>query len=214
MSERNDDETAVRGVRFAQDRSRETLRRILDAAREVFLENGYDKTTIAEIISRAGIGHGTFWLYFHNKDDLIRYMTEEFINEFEAFEWFGDGNLEGYPVRSLQEVEQIIGEVMEVFVRYSSIHPLIVKASLESEDFRNVLEELNKPFVQILERKLREHLDKGYCKDLDPEVTAIIIVSMLEYSNLQWLNSSPSEWEALIHNLSVIIYHTLNHAQP
>jgi AcrR family transcriptional regulator len=212
MSKENEPETSVRGVRFAQDRSRETLRRIVEAAEEVFAENGYDKTTVAEIISRAGIGHGTFWLYFRNKDELLRYMLKDMVGEFESFDWFREGELDGPSVRSLQEVESIIRGVMEVFARYSKIHPLIVRASLESEDFRQALEEFNQPFVRIVEKKLREHLEKGWCRDLDPEVTAQIIVTMLEYANLQWLNKGlSSDRDDLIHNLSVVIYHTLNH---
>lgn len=212
MSER-EAQASVRGVRFAQDRSRETLRRILDAADEVFAENGYEKATVAEIISRAGIGHGTFWLYFHNKDDLLRYMLQDMLKEFESFDWYSMEDLEGPAVRTLAEVEDIIRGVMDVFARYSNIHPLIVRASLESEDFREALEGFNQPFVHIVEKKLREHLEKGLCRDLDPAVTARIIVIMLEYSNLQWLNAGgQADRDALIHNLSVIIYHTLNHA--
>jgi len=202
----------VRGVRFAQDRSRETLRRIVEAAEEVFAEHGYDRTTAAKIISRAGIGHGTFWLYFRNKDDLLRYMLQDMIGEFESFGWFRDDEPEGPSVRSLEEVEGIIRGVMEIFARYSNIHPLIVRASLDSEDFRQALEEFNQPFVSIVERKLREHLEKGLCGDLDPEVTAQIIVTMLEYTNLQWLSGGlRADRDVLIHDLSVIIHHTLNH---
>ncbi len=203
---------SVRGVRLAQDRSRETLQRILDAAQESFAENGYQSTSVAEIISRAGIGHGTFWLYFHNKDDLLKFMVRGMIEEFEALAWYGENNLEKFPVRSLPEVKEILRGVMEIFERYTDIHPFIVQASLESEEFQATLEELNQPFVRILERKLREHLEKDYCRDFDPGITARIIVTMLEYANLQWVNNNlPTDRETLVHNLSVIIFHTLNH---
>jgi len=205
-------ENAVRGVSFAQSRSRETLRRILAAADEVFSERGYSGTTIAEIIKRAGIGHGTFWLYFHNKEDLVQYMLKEMVEEFESFPWYGADNVDGISVVTLSDVENIIRGVVDIFSRYSSIHPLVVQASLESEDFRKSLDELNEPFARILEKKLKEHLEKGLCRDLDPTVTAHIILSMLEYTNLQWVKEDiPTDQDTLIHNLSVILYHTLNH---
>jgi AcrR family transcriptional regulator len=211
-AKKRDSENAVRGVRFAQNRSRETLQRILDAANEVFAEKGYSGATIAEIIRRAGIGHGTFWLYFHNKEDLVRYLLQEMIDEFATFDWYGADNLEQFPVQTLAEVENVIRGVMAVFERYSSIHPLIVQASLESEDFRKNLDELNEPFAHIIENKLKEHLEKGLCKDLDPTVTAHIILAMLEYTNLQLVNEDiKTDLDTLIHNLSVILYHTLNH---
>jgi AcrR family transcriptional regulator len=213
VGEKEDRRSSVRGVRFAQDRSRETLRRILEAAEQLFAEKGYDKTSVADIISRAGIGHGTFWLYFRNKEDLLQFMLRDMIKEIEAFGWYAEDNLEDFPVTTLQQVEDIIRGVMDVFARYSTIHPPTMRASLESEDFRAALEELNRPFVHILETKLREHLEKGLCRGLDPEVSAYIILAMLEYTNVQLANKSlPADRDAIIHNLSSIIYHTLNHA--
>jgi hypothetical protein len=120
-------------------------------------------------------------------------------------------NPEIFPVRTLPEVEDIIRGVMDVLANYSSIHPFIVRASIESEEFRDALEELNEPFMEIMERKLREHLAKGFCRDLDPAVTARILVNLLEYTNLWWQNQAqPIDRDALIHNLSVIFYSTLN----
>jgi AcrR family transcriptional regulator len=202
----------ARGVLFAQDRSRETLRRILDAALEVFAEKGYSATRVADIISRAGIGHGTFWLYFHNKEDLLRYLLQEMVDEFEACDWYREGDASIISVRSLEEVEEVIRGVMDIFARHAAIHPLIVRAAMDSEEFWEALEELNRPFVRIVESKLREHLEEGLCSGLDPEVTARIIVNLLEYANLQWMKEHrDGERDALIHNLSVIIHRTLNH---
>ena len=48
--------------------SRETLQ---DAATELFLEQGYERTTIDEIARRAGVARGTFFNYFPAKGDLL-----------------------------------------------------------------------------------------------------------------------------------------------
>lgn len=44
---------------------------ILDAAREVFSQKGFDKGTTAEIARTAGIAEGTIYNYFRNKRDLL-----------------------------------------------------------------------------------------------------------------------------------------------
>ena len=44
---------------------------ILRAARELFANNGYDDTTIAEIARAAGVAVGTVYLYFTNKHDIL-----------------------------------------------------------------------------------------------------------------------------------------------
>ncbi len=201
---------AGRGVRFVQERSAETLRRILRAATEAFSEKGYQRTTIAEIISRAGIGHGTFWLYFRNKEDLLRHMLQEMIGELKSLDWYRENDMESIAINSVEDVKGIIRGVMDVFQRYSHIHPYVLRASLESEEFRRDLDELNQPFARIVENKLREHLEKGLCRDLDPQIAARIILAMLEFTNVQWVNRSlDCELEELVHNLSVMIFHTL-----
>ncbi|MDA0799663.1 MAG: TetR/AcrR family transcriptional regulator [Chloroflexi bacterium] len=44
---------------------------ILAAARAVFDEKGYDKATVSDIVRRAGVAQGTFYLYFESKRDAI-----------------------------------------------------------------------------------------------------------------------------------------------
>jgi len=44
---------------------------ILLAARELFANNGYDDTTIAEIAKSAGVAVGTVYLYFANKHEIL-----------------------------------------------------------------------------------------------------------------------------------------------
>lgn len=48
-----------------------TRRRLLDAAAELFLAQGYRKTSIDEIARRAGIGKGTVYLHFATKVDML-----------------------------------------------------------------------------------------------------------------------------------------------
>src|SRR5262252_7155366 len=47
------------------------LRRIKDAARELFVAKGFDDTTTREIAIRAGVGIGTIFVYAENKRDLL-----------------------------------------------------------------------------------------------------------------------------------------------
>jgi AcrR family transcriptional regulator len=52
-------------------RSEKTRAAIRDAANELFLARGVDATTVDEICEKAGIAKGTFYLYFHRKEDLL-----------------------------------------------------------------------------------------------------------------------------------------------
>ncbi len=43
---------------------------LMNSAYELFTEVGFHKTTIAQIAKRAGLGKGTFYLYFRDKEDV------------------------------------------------------------------------------------------------------------------------------------------------
>lgn len=54
---------------------------IIDAAYELFLEQGFDNVSIQEIVDRAGIAKGTFYLYFHDKECLRDRVIAQKSNE-------------------------------------------------------------------------------------------------------------------------------------
>jgi AcrR family transcriptional regulator len=59
-----------RAPRTAQ-RSERTRAAIREAANRLFLERGVDATTVDAICEAADISKGTFYLYFHRKEDLL-----------------------------------------------------------------------------------------------------------------------------------------------
>jgi AcrR family transcriptional regulator len=56
-------------------RTDRTRARLLDAAREVFCERGYDAASLAEITARADLGTGTLYLHFRDKRGLYEAMV-------------------------------------------------------------------------------------------------------------------------------------------
>jgi AcrR family transcriptional regulator len=49
---------------------------ILDAARAVLAEHGYERTTVSQIAQRAEVAQGTFYLYFPSKESLPAALAE------------------------------------------------------------------------------------------------------------------------------------------
>ncbi|WGD36369.1 TetR family transcriptional regulator [Lysinibacter sp. HNR] len=60
--------------------SREMLE---EAALDLFIENGYAKTTINHITRRAGVSRGTFFNYFHAKGDVFWGQVDESLAHLE-----------------------------------------------------------------------------------------------------------------------------------
>ncbi len=59
------------------ERGRRTLRRLLDAAGEEFGTRGYHETAISHITQRAGVGLGTFYVYFKSKEEVFRALVAD-----------------------------------------------------------------------------------------------------------------------------------------
>ena len=64
-----------------QRRRLEIELRLLDASRSLFIEKGYDETTVAEIADAADVAYGTFFNYFPAKSDLLAAMGEREVAE-------------------------------------------------------------------------------------------------------------------------------------
>ena len=54
---------------------RRTMQRLLDAGLEVFSARGYHATRVDDVVRVARTSHGTFYLYFANKEDLLRALA-------------------------------------------------------------------------------------------------------------------------------------------
>jgi AcrR family transcriptional regulator len=54
---------------------------ILDAAREVFAELGYDAAGVRDVIRRTQLASGTFYNYFHDKEAVFRALLDESAQE-------------------------------------------------------------------------------------------------------------------------------------
>lgn len=54
---------------------------ILMVSTELFINQGYDKTTIRQIAEAAGIGRGHLYYYFKKKEDILIHIFKEVINK-------------------------------------------------------------------------------------------------------------------------------------
>src|SRR5437773_1731798 len=63
---------------------RKTMRKLLDAGMTVFARRGYHAARVDDIVKVAKTSHGTFYLYFANKEDLFRALLGDVANEMTA----------------------------------------------------------------------------------------------------------------------------------
>src|SRR5471032_1665885 len=64
-------------LRLLSDEDSSTRRQILDGARKVFMDLGFDGASMGEIARAAGVSKGTLYVYFAGKNRLFEAIVEE-----------------------------------------------------------------------------------------------------------------------------------------
>ncbi|PKQ03406.1 MAG: hypothetical protein CVT72_14920 [Alphaproteobacteria bacterium HGW-Alphaproteobacteria-11] len=110
------------GVTGAVRRKLESRRKLMAAARKLFVERGYHETRPQDISREAGVGHGTFYLHFEDKLDCFLAFTEEAAEELEVF-------LEAH-LAGANSLEDGIREILLAIFEYSDANPGVLAATL------------------------------------------------------------------------------------
>ena len=66
-------------VRKTKEDAELTRQRLIDAARQVFLQRGVSRTTVEHIAAAAGVTRGAVYWHFSNKTELFRAMREQVL---------------------------------------------------------------------------------------------------------------------------------------
>ena len=107
-----DDVAALGGeptkTRDLRSRGKETVGRLLEAGMQVVEERGHDEARVDDIVDLAGLSHGTFYLYFRDREDLLHSLIRFVARELEPL---GD-SLRGVPDQTALAtwIERVIRE--------------------------------------------------------------------------------------------------------
>lgn len=71
---------------MAKKSGRNTKSKIVSAAWKLFYDQGYDATTVEEIIFESGTSKGSFYHYFDGKDALLGTLADLFDQKYESLE--------------------------------------------------------------------------------------------------------------------------------
>ncbi len=114
-----DDVTALGGeptrTRDLRSRGKETVSRLLRAGQQVVVERGHDDARIDDIVEVAGLSHGTFYLYFRDREDLLHSLIRLAARQFAPL---GD-DLHGVPTE--EALAAWISRVIREFDQHAEV---------------------------------------------------------------------------------------------
>ncbi len=158
-------------------RSARSRKAILISAKEVFLEKGYQKTTFKDISSRAGIGYGTIYLHFSDKEELMQTLVDGIMEEAYKVVY-----IEYHPSK-FNDVREIaftqIKAVLNLAIENRNLFRIIWDALSHSQSTRSYWEEIFERFIQRIIEDLRYSQKHGLARPLNERVIAKSLVYMV-----------------------------------
>jgi AcrR family transcriptional regulator len=139
--------TEVKGKRA--EKARQTRRKMVDAARDLFIERGYGVTALQDIADRAGVAVQTIYFTFGNKRTLLKELADITIAGDDApvatmdRPWFrdalaadtADAQLQGL-VQGARGVLERIAPIVEVLRTAATVEPEVAELWPQDPDPR------------------------------------------------------------------------------
>jgi AcrR family transcriptional regulator len=103
-----------------QNRSKDRVKAILQAAKELILEKGSAQVQIQEIAKRAGISISSMYQYFPDKSAIIQEIFEQYLETIQAM-------VRGTPLRydSIEDVSQSLGLLYDRYYEFYCREPVL-----------------------------------------------------------------------------------------
>jgi AcrR family transcriptional regulator len=149
---------------------------LLAAAREVLAQNGYERTTVSSIASRANVAQGTFYLYFPSKEALPGALALELSNALGA----ATARVNERMLPLDDALDALQAGVQEAAEQFADVLPIANRGFELAEDFDEWLA-LTAPWRVHLEAFLVQLQERGDVeRSLDVERTAYVMRDLLD----------------------------------
>lgn len=189
-----------------------TRDRLTAAAHDVFVEKGYHRTKVVDIIERAGCGHGTFYDYFKSKDDVLMAILSELIQELMRLGESSRILMERIAFDDYDAIRILLRGISDIFSRHSDLNNVYIEAALESAVFSDVFNQFHHTFTGILESKIRQMQEAGKCGDIDPLIASQILVTLVGFTSYGLQSGFISGGnDEVTENLGLLVFRALNY---
>ena len=161
-------------------RGQRTRARLLEAAEKVFAELGYNDASIVKITEAAGVGQGTFYLYFPGKaeifDCLVRDLNRRVRRAMSEAAEKGENRIQA----------ELNG--FHAFFRFTAEHPALYRIIRQAE-FASP-QTLQFHYDRLVEGyvvALKQAMDAGEIARRDPEVLAWALMGIGELIGMRYI---------------------------
>lgn len=155
----------------------------MDAARLVFLRDGYLNAEISEISRAAGNSAGAFYIYFDNKSSMLDALLDEFdasmLSEAESPDNYFHLYFQSQTPENLHERLRAVWETYKI---HASAFYALAQASMVDRHFAQRERELRQRAVDDIRNMIKARQELGLCKQLDLQYSTQSLEIMLTHT--------------------------------
>jgi len=156
-----------------------SFKKIIKAGKFLYGKAGFNSTSINDIISKAKVAAGTFYIYFDSKLDLYLYLLDEYRHNIRR-----SANEATFGLKSRYDMERA---GLKAFIMYVKKDPLAYKLIWESlfvdpEIFKDYYQSFALSYIKHLEPYVKSGEIRN---DIDLETVAYILMGISNFVGLQ-----------------------------
>jgi AcrR family transcriptional regulator len=155
---------------------RKTMRKLSDAGMRVFAERGYHQSRVDDIVRAARTSHGTFYLYFANKEDLLRALAVECAQEMEQLAQ-SIGPIDATPA-GYAALREFLDDFVTTYRRYG----VVIRAWMEDQVSDRELDRLGVAAFTHIAEALAASLAASDGGAADPAAAAALMAMLERFS--------------------------------
>jgi AcrR family transcriptional regulator len=184
-------------------RGKRTMRKLLDAGIEVFSKRGYHSARVDDIVKAAKTSHGTFYLYFSNKEDLFQALVADVADEL-ATVTAALGPVT--PDRAgYDELRSWLARFTDMYEHYGPI----IRTWTEAEIGESEAGRMGTDVLAELATAISSRLAKG-SRTIDPTIASLAVIAMIERFNYFVLSGQvDADRDKLLDTLAAVVFDAL-----
>ncbi|MCC7367600.1 MAG: TetR/AcrR family transcriptional regulator [Chloroflexi bacterium] len=190
-----------------QDRAVTRQERILDAALDVFAEQGYQQATVDDIASSAQTSKGGIYFHFPGKDAIFLALLDRSAKQLLA----RVGERVARESDPIRKVDAALLTLAQTFGAHRSLARLfLVEARGAGPRFHAQLAEVQTRFVLFLQQQLQEAVSQGRVSPFDVEVASQAWFGALNQVVIGWaLAERPRPLEEMYPHLRALLLRSI-----
>jgi AcrR family transcriptional regulator len=197
--------------RVLRSQGRRTMRKLLDAAMIAFDKRGYHATRVNDVVEIAKTSHGTFYLYFSNKEDLLRALVTEAATEAQHLYDALDASPEHGGAPQWDDVRGWITAYSELWIRYAPLFRVWTDLATVDPELIDVIRQtftvMSKALAQQIGPDASGHI-------IDPQAAGMAVVAMLDrFHYLREFAGEPVD-DIALDTITTMVYRALFDGSP